>query len=202
MYLSRQSDLRQRGDTIIEVLVAMTVLSLVVVTCYSIMTRGIAHVQISLERTTTQAMLAGEAAILRDAFRRYAQTSDPANSSEDDDWDTITSPGYVNELVENVSIPADSANGCSVPGVDRFYFDPLDETNPRQPKKHISPLQTVRAGTIPKYGDGMWIEGYKVEPLGPAKPYYDFYIKACWDSPYGGVRQALLTTVRLYDTKQ
>ncbi len=183
----------QKGDTIIEVLIAMAILSIVVTTCYSIMNRTYAYALVSFERTTTQAMLSGQAAMLRDAQTRFIDAKGASPAS--DDWnDIVGTDGFVKAVGSPASAATDT--GCVPPesGVDAFYFDPSADTT--EPKDYTD-MMYVRQATSPTYGDGMWIEGYKV--TSGSGSYYEFYIKSCWDSPYGEVQQAMRTTVRLYE---
>ncbi len=189
---------KQRGDTIIEVLVAIVVLSTVLVISYGIMTRGFANGQIALERTETQAMLNAQATILR-TVRDTSQSQKEETGVDTSEWSAVLN------LTRNApasGIPASAVEGCSHPTNAQFYFQP-SAANPMMPIENTTQLVNssyIRIKSFPTYGDGMWVEGYKVSTAG-SQVYYDFYIKSCWYTPYGGDQQMMRTTVRLYETR-
>lgn len=194
----------ERGDTLIEVLVAVVALSIVVTLAYTIMTRSFAQGQVSLERTTTQGMVAAQISILRDTFARHEQAVKNGASADSTDWYTIVkskaSGGYVDVVSEVDMRTNNSLQPCIFGSERRFYFNPASsvETERTVPISFID-ARIVRQATSPTYGDGMWIEGYRITPAVGARPYYDFYVKACWNAAISGERQTVLTNVRFYE---
>lgn len=194
----------ERGDTLIEVLIAIASLSLIVTICYSVMTRGFAQGQIALERTTTQGMVSGQIATLRDIFSRHELLKQKGN--EDPDWQKIVDvDGYSNSIdPDTLNTSLQSARlACSLGTANHkaFYFDPNAPT-PTTPKSFILTESGVhRVGSAPAYGDGMWIEAYKVDASGDdARPYYIFFVKTCWDASISGEEQSMVMNVRFYET--
>ena len=181
----------------------MAVLSVVVTMAYSIMTRSFAQGQIALERTTTQGMIAAQISMLRDTFARHEQAVRDGTVSGGTEWRTIVneSNGYVKSVTSETQM-SKALVSCDKSGVTQpFYFDPTG-VNATIRQDFPSARPVLRQGSAPKYGDGMWIEGYKITPTVGARPYYDFYIKACWDAAISGERQTVVTNVRFYEIYQ
>lgn len=178
---------REQGDTIIEVLLAMTVLATVLTICISLMNYGLSLALSSMDRTNVQALMNGQAALLRVA-RDRAQEGDP-------NWTEITTD-YAN--TPPVTGEPNSRACIGTQATNRFYLDPEDPT-PWEPKAASS---VKRTGSYPTVGDGMWIEAYKIDPdgAGPLSARYDFYIKSCWSTSGSNVDQEAETVVRLYES--
>lgn len=178
----------ERGDTIIEVLFALAVLGAVIAITINLMNSGFATMMSSMDRTNTQAIMNGQASLLRAARDKYIEGDTAA-------WNEIRTT-YVN------TAPAkQGACGTGDPASVRFYMNP-SAPKPWMPVDRSS-FPVLRITTYPRPGDGMWIEAYKVDPdgAGTQPNYYDFYIKACWRG-YGDnqVKQEAKMVVRLYDS--
>lgn len=200
-----------RGDTLIEVLVAVTVLSLVVTLSYAVMTRSFSYGQVALERNITQNMVNGQISILRDIYARYSEAARSGNAGSVEDWNAISSrvTDSNGQLAGGVPLgtgPArttflNNANTACRRNAGAFYFgvdnDGSLRTTAQPLAEVVAPATPVRTASYPLYGDGMWIEGYKLADNGSV--YYDFYVKACWDAAIGSQRQSILTTVRFYE---
>lgn len=191
----------EQGDTLIEVLVAVVALSIVVTLAYTIMTRSFAQGQIALERTTTQGMVAAQISMLRDMFARHEQAVRNGAVASSTPWGLMArdegSGGYVRN-VTSVAAIATSITPCQFSTNSRFYFAPTTGTSADIVPIPFIDARRIRQATYPTYGDGLWIEGYKITPPG-ARPYYDFYVKACWDAAISGERQTVVTNVRFYE---
>lgn len=203
-----RTNYNERGDTLIEVLVAVTALALVVTVCYSVMTRGFAQGQVSLERTTTQGMVSGHIATLRDIFARHEQAKasgqpDPAEWTAikgflPDDIDPEQMDSQLSDAREACTLGARAAVGTG----REFYFNSTATATATTPLV-FNAANRQRVASSPTYGDGIWVEGYRVYtdsgPLSDARPYYIFFVKACWDASISGERQTMVTNVRLYE---
>lgn len=200
---------KDSGDTLIEVLVAMTALSVVITLSYAVMTRSFAQGQVSLERTATQGMVAGQISMLRDIFARHELSLAEMGTDTSGGWATIAGDYMTNV---DLSVPTgaqilESARattcGSNVDDTDKLFY--LDPEGADDASIGLIPFSDengfIRQGTFPKYGDGMWIEGYRITPSSTARPYYDFYVKACWDAAISGDRQVLVTNVRFYEAR-
>ena len=186
----------ERGDTLVEVLLAITLMSVAITATYSIMTRMFATGMVAQERSQTQALMNGQAALIRDAQRRG-----------DDDWTAI-----VDHAVDRTSLSEVSGDGCTAttyggqnsPSTRWFYMDPAGATGVagfktfKGDNSSNSLLPSMpRKASFPRIGDGLWAETVKYTTSGQV--YYDIYIKACWDSSYSNIRQQMKTIVRLYE---
>lgn len=194
-----------RGDTLIEVLVAVTVLSLVVTLCYTVMTRSFSYGQVALERNITQNMLNGQISVLRDIYARAHTGGSAADWTEVSarviDDNGLTAGGNPLGSGPQRTTVLNSANTACQRNQGAFYFGTnaagTIETAPSVLPTIVPPATPVRTATYPIYGDGMWIEGYKL--VDNNSVYYDFYIKACWEAAIGGQLQSILTTVRFHE---
>jgi len=197
----------QRGDTLIEVLVAIAVLGALIAVAYAVMNRGFASTQNSLDRTSTQALINGQASMLRAAHARAA-------NGDSTSWDAIVAlvPTGVSSYTSPSSDPTANGkaviDGCtsSFSNFDQwnFYFDVnrTDGIDPMLPKKidYGATPDLARKGTTPKLGDGIWVEGHGYKP-GVNEDLYVFYIKSCWMPTYSAgnnVSSQAKTVVRLY----
>lgn len=180
----------QRGDTIVEVLFAMSVLAAVITITISLMNAGFAGVMASMDRTNVQALMNGQASLLRASRDRYAQGDTTAG------WSTIIAPAISGGYVNTVVPITDACKPTAQQGPRRFYLNPSAATPWVPVDRSTSP--TKRVGTLPSSSDGMWVEVYKKSPpSGPA--YYDFYIKSCWTGYGSKAEQQTRIVVRLYD---
>lgn len=199
----------QRGDTIIEVLLGITIFSLVAVGGFSIVNRATNTVQTSLEITQVRAQIDAQADMLRMLHQAYSQVYKPgatyavpaAAASEWEYypslWKQITTTGSSGPRAKTTPATAISdvapSGHCTTPPDGSFAL------NPRQLRQPITSFNTApatyaRIQTTTAQSDGMWIEAVSV----PGK-YTDFHIYACWDTVGASVPQTIGTIVRLYE---
>lgn len=185
----------QRGDTIIEVILAFAVFALLAVGTITLMNRGTQASQQALESTLTQEVVAGQAETLR--FLRESYIADPSASGpaavfkDINDNRTVASPS-----------PFGAANCTSTIPTGAFAVDPstagvvpavavTDASAPAYPQ-----VVTV-AGVAKAYG--VWVEAVKDPTPTPGQPIFiDFHIRACWFSPAGSEATTTGTILRLY----
>lgn len=180
----------ERGDTLIEVLVAVAALATVITLFYSIMQGSFAQGQIALERSVTQARMNGQAAMLREAQNRYLNAQTEAAKTT---WNNI-----VNNVVEARPLKSDE-EACSANATrPKFFLTTNSSTS--TVAAYTGTLKRSQSYPVP--GEGMWIEGYKVSsPTSGGRAFYAFYLKSCWTSSFGGQDQAMRTIVRLYEAQ-
>ena len=167
---------REQGDTLVEV----------------IMNSSLSRVEVSLERTQVQAAMQGQASILRAlrdaAIKEYSQDALPQ-------WKTVMTYARPQNPTAEAAVCTDGGFGGT-----RFYFKPDSTVDTRSwLQAQTTPLSMLPVGTdiLPAPGAGIWIEAYKGMD-GGSLPYYDFYIKSCWENIGSGPKQELKTVVRLY----
>jgi type II secretory pathway pseudopilin PulG len=188
-----------RGDTIIEVLFAITVFSLLAVGSIAIMNQGTAAAQRSLELTLVRQQIDSQAEALR-----YIQTSYVTAYAGSGTYDPASPAAEWKKLVDRATESDATPFGtCTVPAgafVINTQTVKIDDT-------HFSPADTYARVTykpslaeIDKAG-GIWVEGIKSRFFNdPTKaPYIDFHIRACWDGPGLNVPMTTGTIVRLYE---
>lgn len=169
----------ERGDTLVEVTVAMAVLGLMLAASLAVINRGLMGVSNAVERTSVRASLSSQAELLRYVF------DDPvANKGA---YDKILKRKLSNNLGQK---------GCEIGNGSGFY---LSVSKVSASKTSVAPVEMHelnQAGTTdlannvygqPEAGDdkgnslGIWIEGDKHDGQKDGMPgYIDFYVRACW----------------------
>ena len=170
----------ERGDTLVEVTVAMAVLGLMLAASLAVINRGLMGVSNAVERTSVRASLSSQAELLRYVF------DDPVTNK--DVYDKILSRTQPNNNL--------GQNGCEIGNGSGFY---LSVSKVSASKTSVAPVEMHelnQAGTTdlannvygqPEAGDdkgnslGIWIEGDKHDGQKDGMPgYIDFYVRACW----------------------
>lgn len=203
--MSRSNEsLSQRGDTLIEVLLAIVILSAVVVGTIAFMNRGHAMALDSLERSEVTAFMTEQSEILQYIRNTYddASVADrgnyPANLWKNDN---ASEPGYLmNKVAANVNSAGCEVNsrpfylkktidggGMVSVTVEDFDASTRDEFSPNFVSTYAHP------------GSGLWVEAERPASGTGGIDYIDFHIKACWRSLSGGPKAEAKTIVRLYE---
>ena len=185
MVTSRQL---QRGDTLIEVLMSIVILSMVIVGAISLMARGLASAQIAVEHTQVRLAINSQTELLR--YLRDGYIKDPSSQAGQQWSALVASPTYVNT---NPSV--DDPSTCTVTlGKTAFY---VDQSGTGQVT--IQPFdQTQIPNAAAEPGKGLWIEATPA-PSGITPGYVDFQLRACWNGGASDATQQSITAVRLYD---
>jgi prepilin-type N-terminal cleavage/methylation domain-containing protein len=185
----------QRGDSLIEVLLAMTILSIIAVGSILVMNRGNAIIQNALERTEVRAQVNTQTELLN-----YIHDN---NSAE---WKQIVALSNPNAPAQ----PINAASKCATTGTS-FYIATSTQVHssglntPSAPAVSASVLGTNALNAGNK-ASGIWIDAVRYPAgtsngtSGAPQPYTDFYIKACW-LPIGsanGSASSSITIVRIY----
>lgn len=190
----------ERGDTLIELVIAFAIFSLAAITTLAILNKGIAATQRSLEATLVRQQVDSQAELIR-----YIHTT------EDSLWDTLVSPA--NLTASPAPISSDSPT-CPVAGsaaLNRsFYIRPTvtaDPANTTFARRAISGSTYSLAQTHAKIeystgaaqSEGIWVQVAEAQNnSGTGVRAYDFYIHACWPSVGLDAPMTLGTIVRLY----
>ena len=188
----------QRGDTLIEVLIAITVMGIVVAGAFAIMNRSLVSIINSAERTAVRAEVNSQTELLN--FVR-ANDSDPANTNGNM-WGQIKqlavqsndTAGKLSNAQAQCQMNENSGGVASNHG--SFYLtlnsDGTLALNSGLTIDANGPNKASRATT----GHGIWIDAIYYDN---AIPYFDFYIKACWTPLGNSPDSQTMTIVRLYD---
>lgn len=167
----------ERGDTLVEVTVAMAVLGLMLAASLAVINRGLMGVSNAVERTSVRASLSSQAELLRYVF------DDPVANKEVYKW-------ILDHTGSNVSL---GQNGCEIGG-GGFYLSVNNKTG--TPPVEIHELDSADTNKLannvygqPEAGEvgnnsgvsrGIWIEGDKHDGQNGMPGYIDFYVRACW----------------------
>ncbi len=187
---------RHKGDTIIEVILAVTIFSLVAVGAMTIMTSGIAMAQRTLEITQVRHQIDAQAEMLR--YIRDRSSEEDLHYA--DMWNKITTSADSGGRVVSEPVSILSVDSCPEAGAlgattmfslrsniatSRVEF--LDNTT-------YSHTPTTYAKVTDTESQGISIQIVEAEGGGA----YDAHIQACWYGP-GSSRPATIGTIaRLY----
>lgn len=203
----------ERGDTLIEVLFAVSVFSFVIVGALAIMNQGMAAAQRSLEITLVRQQIDAQAETLRfmhdsyvAAYQTGAGISDQAPEPARQ-WQALRSyvanSGVQNDTFDNSSCPTSPLPGS-------FIVDPQKAAFTSNVTKLLPAGPTFAQLTYDNNGDfvsanGLWIRAVasadSTEAVQQNTGYVDFHIRACWESPGLPVPLSLGTIVRLYEPR-
>lgn len=204
-----------RGDTLIEVLFAITVFSLIVVTSMSLMNQGVAASQRSLETTLVRQQIDGQAEALRFLHESYVQAYQSGQTFNL--TDAIATPAeeyykiiqFVDRGGNTQASPFGSNTTCVVPYSTNkdFIINAVSAKiinvtiKPTIFQKATTYAQLSYSGDVLDTSKGMWIEGVRSPVSGTTAGYIDFHIRACWNVLGSSVPMNLGTIVRLYEPR-
>ena len=167
----------ERGDTLVEVTVAMAVLGLMLAASLAVINRGLMGVSNAVERTSVRASLSSQAELLRYVFDNPA-----ANEETYKKILKRTPPTQPNGKL--------GQNGCEIGNGSGFYLSvgsgappvEMHELNQADTAKLTNNVYGQPEAARDKSGNsrGIWIEGDKHDGQGDMPGYIDFYVRACW----------------------
>lgn len=203
--LGRRND---NGDTLIEVLFAVAVFSLIVVVALSIMNQGITASQRALEITQVRQEIDSQAETLRFLHEAYVSeyisgyTYDvSAPSSPAEEYYKIIQ--HV-RTVDNDSVTEFGSVECGSPPGGSFILNTTRATLSTNIALFTAPstFSQVRydGSSAIAASEGVWIEAVRADATGNSGA-IDFHIRACWDSPGMETPMNLGTIVRLYEPR-
>lgn len=181
-----------RGDTIIEVILAITVFSMVSVATITIMNQGTNAAQRALEITHVRQEIDAQAEALRAAQQAAAEGSFTA-------WNQIAQHGNTNTYTDDSHCPRSSGDVSGAFIMDGRTGQPytsnwLEDINLASSPPYAQVLYDT--GTPKSYG--IWIERSFTEG-GNVPDLYTFTVNACWQGAGLDHTLRLETVVRLYD---
>lgn len=198
----------KRGDTLIEVLFAITVFSLVVVMALALMNQGTAASQRSLEMTIVRQQMDSQADALRFLHASYVQVYfSGIDLSSAPDSPAKQYFEVIQQAAKNTAGASKfgSIANCKAP-TNSFILDTSKarlESNPTKLKAPDTFSQLVydTSGNFVS-SKGLWIEGVRTGPVAGANAgYIDFHIRACWNTFGMSEPMNLGTIVRLYEPR-
>lgn len=213
MLVGKHARRLSRGDTLIEVLFAITVLSLAIVISLSIMNQGTAASLRSLQITLVRQQIDSQAETLRFMNSSYVAAYTPGYAPNLTDSVTTPAEEYyrIIQAVKNSGATSVSAFGnntsesCAAVPVNSFIVNPriaryeAYDGNKFSPASSFSQLVFAQDATnLINKVEGLWIEAVRATPANGTS-YTDFHIRACWGAPGTKVPMNIGTIVRLYD---
>lgn len=174
------------GDTLVEVLIATTILSAAIVGGLGAMNLGFGVILNSTERTQVQANVNSQLSLIqysRDAYVRANRDGNVAGGPAI--WQWIL--GHTNASYESGVCDSDGAPTINT-ARNPFYIDDTTLTS-------VQITSVTTPDTVATAGDGLWVEA--VRPT-PTTNYIDFYVKACWQPAAGSTNQESRSVIRLY----
>lgn len=204
---------KQSGDTIIEVLFAVTVFAMVAVGSLSIMNQGTGTAQRALEITQVRSQIDAQADAIRYIHQSYVATyqknATPTDTAEQ--WLLMTNKltGKGADLASPFGQLDNGRCPDTVPGQRPFVL------NARTARVSTAMLTMTApaGGSLPPFAQvayrdqlvidaayGLWIEAVP-SPSTNGPGFVDFHIRACWDSPGSSIPVTLGTIVRLYEPR-
>lgn len=200
---------RQNGDTIIEVMLAFTVFSMVAVGALTVMNQGTAGAQNTLETTLVRQQVDNQAEMIRYLHQAYiSNPSESATGSMSVKFKNIVA--FAKSI--NLTEPHPYGDICTeaLPGEgspdQRFAVNAIGQM---LPESEVKPVRDINAGSSPYaqlYIDpvtgtatsyGLWVEPV-ISNAGTSTQYIDFNIRACWQGSVGSNQRTIGTIVRLY----
>lgn len=211
--VSKQS---MRGDTLIEVMIAFALFSLVAVSSLAVMNQGTATAQRALEVTLVRSQMDAQADAIRYIHQAYVDSyqkdgTPPTPGTTAAEWKKMTAKGVgqasvFGQLGANgqckTTLPSNAfilnARTARVWGSSPMAEPPTGGTLP--PYSQVTYDTNTPANVTHAYG--IWVEA--VPSAGgnsDGTAYVDFHIRACWSAPGSAVPATLGTIVRLYDPR-
>lgn len=164
---------RERGDTLVEVLLAMVVISVVIAGAYTLTNRATRINQLAFERTTAVSQLREQIEYIRGM--QVSARDQVAWTTLSTSYISSTPPSYV-DCVPTSSVP--------------FYADP------NQGYDSPSAINAYSGGDNDAYPTDfykVWVEAYR--PTG--QDYVDFHVRACWQGAGSGGQQRSALVLRM-----
>lgn len=196
---------KQRGDTIVEVIVAFAIFSMLAVAGLSLMNQGTATAQRTLEITLVRQQIDAQADVLRFFNREHiAGKNSTIWTNNILKIDPTKDRGIDDSILKPFEDIA-AASSCMQPESNQnaFAFDldylnnrNVDDVNPGSLFETTINSAVTYAKVENGNPQGLWIVPVKGDP---SNNYHDFHIRACWISPGQGTPMKLGTIVRLYD---
>jgi len=187
----------QKGDTLIEVLFAVTVFSLVAVGSLSIMNQGTTVAQRSLETTLVRQEIDAQAETLRFIHDSYIAAYPNGIVAGE------PSSRWIDIVTKSQGVSSASTFGTCTPPSGAFILNTKTATLEDATKlvsvvPTYSQLRYLPDGTMT--AEGIWIEAVQSTAAGgTSSKSIDFHIRACWDSIGQAAPMTLGTIVRLYE---
>lgn len=203
----------ERGDTIVEVLFAITIFSLIVVLTLTLMNQGTAAARRTFEIAQVREQIDAQAETLRFLHESYITEYRPGITYDTTDGSTSPAEEYYKVIQKVIAggrtaaTPVGTLAACPSPAPNgSFALNTrvamvMTTTGSLQPANSNYAQVTYPSGAnSPATFKGIWIEGIRSSGSGAAG-FIDFHIRGCWNAPGLKVPLNLDTIVRLYEPR-
>lgn len=204
---------REAGDTLIEVLFAVSVFSLAVVGSLMLMNQGTATSTRSLQITLVRQQIDNQAETLRFLSAAYVANyytgyspdlTDPATSPSEE-YFKILKAVKARQAAGQTSVSSFGSGDttCATAPTSSFVLNSQMATYQAYDASKMLEANTFSqvlydGGGALTSAQGLWIESVRATPSSGAS-YVDYHIRACWYPPGTGQPMNLGTIVRLYE---
>ena len=193
----------ERGDTIIEVLFAITIFSLVAVVGLMLMNEGTAIAERSLEITLVREQMDAQTDALR--YLRDAYVADNGSGGQaTTTWHDVTARALLSGVKAEDFTAIANGSACVPPTIGQAFTLDITKLNANPiltPTAKVATYAKLRYDVSPTSAEGIWIQAVPGinNSSAPGQPsFYDFHIRACWQSGGAARPVTLGTIVRLY----
>jgi type II secretory pathway pseudopilin PulG len=205
---------REKGDTIVEVLFAISIFSMIVVMALSLMNQGTATARRTFEIAQVREQIDSQAEALRFLHESYITDYRPGITYNTGDSATTPAEEYY-KIIQKVSSagltaasPAGDLTTCPSPAPSGSFA-----INSRMARVMTTTSSLTTAGSSyaqvtypagansPATFRGVWIEGIRSGGGAGTVGFIDFHIRACWRAVGVSVPLNLATIVRLYEPR-
>ena len=189
----------KRGDTIIEVTLAISIFAMMMVGGLAIMNNGLAKAQGTLQLTMARNNIDSQAEALRFINTAYIAQDPNLSSAAAQAWPNITKKTMTATPLTSCKTDFnDNSFAINTQTMGNVTTIKAASTYPRLVST-AADSNTIKTETNSSVGsEGLWIEAVAGSNNSSNK-YYDFHIRACWKAPGSNVDTTIGTIVRLYD---
>lgn len=177
----------ERGDTLVEVLIATAILGAAIVGGLTIMNFGYAIANNAVERTQVEGKMNSQLSFIRYARDAFIRSNGSTTDGGSRMWTAIM--GKVTTAASSQAV----CNGSAPQPTNGFY---INDNVASVSDTSIVNYTGAAAPAVAAPGSGMWVEGRQAS-ANPVR-YVDFYVKACWQSIGSNPQQEARTVMRLY----
>ena len=195
----------QRGDTLVEVLIAITVLGIIVAGVMATMNRSLVSILNSAERTAARTDINTQTDLLNYVYRNDKETWSKIVSIA---WPVNAGDTAPSSAKDTCKLNTGSESGSHPPKYGSFYLETEydDDGGISDVVLHENLTDENGKNEFQRaiIGKGVWVDAvYYKQGNGNQRSYIDFYIKACW-VPFGGNTSPTtdtqsVTVARIYD---
>jgi type II secretory pathway pseudopilin PulG len=201
----------ERGDTIIEVLFAVTVFAMIAVGSLSIMNQGTATAQRALEITLVRQQIDAQVEAIRFIHQSYVsayQSGSPApTTGPAGEWKKMMDKGVAQASPFGQTgieqCPAAVPTGSFILNARQAKVSTSVPVMSPPPGASLPPFSQIiydDASSTISNAYGLWVEAVPSTPAsGPG--FVDFHIRACWSAAGSSAPATLGTIVRLYEPR-